>query len=103
MPRFLIFLLLAIFLTTSGQKENRGRILTPGLAVPGSDGKIAKWPETIGMEGIEAAEYIQNSRPDLATVTVIGERDIMTRDMRFDRVRIFVDENGEVIKCPRIG
>lgn len=75
----------------------------PGLAVPGSDGKIAKWPETIGMEGIEAAEYIQNARPDLATVTVMGERDIMTRDMRFDRVRIFVDENGEVIKCPRIG
>ena len=74
-----------------------------GLKLPGSDGKISKWPETVGLDGVEAAEYIQKSRPDMKTVTVMGERDIMTRDMRFDRVRIFVDDEGKVVKAPRIG
>ncbi|GMH98476.1 hypothetical protein TrVE_jg6081 [Triparma verrucosa] len=104
MLNFLVaLLLLALLSSISAQQENRGRVLTPGLKLPGSDGKISKWPETVGLDGVEAAEYIQKSRPDMKIVTVMGERDIMTRDMRFDRVRIFVDDEGKVVKAPRIG
>ena len=70
--------------------------------MPG-EGKIAVWPEVVGMGGIEAAEHIQRSRPELKTVTVLKEGSPVTRDMRFDRVRIFVDENDQVVKSPRVG
>jgi hypothetical protein len=55
------------------------------------------------MDGIAAAEHIQRARPDVKTVTVLKEGSMVTRDMRFDRVRIFVDENEKVVKPPRVG
>jgi hypothetical protein len=70
--------------------------------LPG-DGKTAKWPEVVGMGGIEAAEAIQKSRPDLKIVTVLPEGSPVTRDMRFDRVRVFVDDMDRVSRPPRIG
>ena len=67
------------------------------------DGVIAKWPEVVGLTGENAAEAIQKSRPDLRQVTVIPEGSMVTRDMRFDRVRVFVNDDGKVVTTPRVG
>ncbi|GMI24133.1 hypothetical protein TeGR_g5455 [Tetraparma gracilis] len=85
------------------EEEVGGRILNPGIGMLPGDGKTAKWPEVVGMGGIEAAEAIQKSRPDLKIVTVLPEGSPVTRDMRFDRVRVFVDDMDRVSRPPRIG
>ncbi|GMI20397.1 hypothetical protein TrCOL_g13505 [Triparma columacea] len=87
------------------QNANNGPIHHPGGwngAIPG-DGVVAVWPSTVGLDGVSAAEVIQKSRPDLKIVTVVPEGAMVTRDMRFDRVRVYVDEGGKVVKAPRVG
>ena len=71
-------------------------------AIPG-DGKVAVWPDVVGLDGILAAETIQKSRPDLKIVNVVPLDAMVTRDMRFDRVRVYVDKDGTVAKPPRVG
>ena len=67
------------------------------------DGKTAVWPSLVGQSGEAAAEAIRAERPDLGIVATIPENAMVTRDMRFDRVRIFVNGEGNVIKPPRVG
>lgn len=55
------------------------------------------------MDGEAACDAIRLSRPDLKTVAVIPEGAMVTRDMRFDRVRVFVDDENKVMKPPRVG
>ena len=65
-------------------------------------GGISAPPLTTGMDGEEALLAIKKSRPDL-NAFIIPEGSMMTRDVRDDRVRIFVDKDGMVVGMPRIG
>ena len=60
------------------------------------------WPELVGKTGEEAKEIIQQENPNL-NIQVLPEGSPVTRDLRMDRVRIFVNENGQVTSPPRIG
>ena len=63
-----------------------------------------KWPDKIlkGMDGKEAEREIKNINPTLET-HILPQDTIVTEDYREDRVRIFVDTNGKVVKQPQIG
>mmetsp|Transcript_17139 Transcript_17139/g.35265 ORF Transcript_17139/g.35265 Transcript_17139/m.35265 type:complete len:109 (-) Transcript_17139:107-433(-) len=101
----LILGLLLIATSVLSQQEMRGPIHHPGGwngAIPG-DGVVAVWPEVVGLDGVEAAEVIQKARPDLRIVTVVPHDAMVTRDMRFDRVRVYVDAGGKVVRAPRVG
>ncbi|KAK1694403.1 hypothetical protein QYE76_011100 [Lolium multiflorum] len=63
-------------------------------------GKKTSWPELVGKSIEEAKKTILNDRPDVKTVEVFPVGTGVTKDLRFDRVRIFVDTVAEI---PRIG
>lgn len=69
------------------------------------DRKPQCWPDAKGMHGPEAAEYIQGHprAKSITSVQVLHKSDIMTRDFRLDRVRIFVDDDDVVVFTPCSG
>ena len=46
---------------------------------------------------------ITAARPDLAQVVAVNEGDMMTMDVREDRVRVMVDGAGVVTQPPSVG
>jgi uroporphyrinogen-III decarboxylase len=62
--------------------------------------KKTSWPELVGKSIEEAKKTILSDRPDVKTVEVFPVGTGVTKDLRFDRVRIFVDTVAEI---PRIG
>ena len=56
----------------------------------------------IGMNGEEAKAAIEAIDP-LLSVHIVPEGSMVTSDFRDDRVRIFVDKDGNVAREPRIG
>ncbi|KAK1694393.1 hypothetical protein QYE76_011090 [Lolium multiflorum] len=64
-------------------------------------GKKTSWPELVGKSiDQEAKKTILSDRPDVKTVEVFPVGTGVTKDLRLDRVRIFVDTVAEI---PRIG
>ncbi|KMZ73657.1 putative Proteinase inhibitor [Zostera marina] len=60
------------------------------------------WPNLVGNDGNEAVNQIKNEIPTMKCFTVlIGS--IVTCDFNRDRVRIWVDVEGKVIRTPMIG
>ena len=60
------------------------------------------WPHLVGRTVSEVTKTIKEERPELHVVEV-PQNSMVTMDMRFDRVRIFSDVYGNVVKPPRIG
>jgi hypothetical protein len=60
------------------------------------------WPELRGKNGEEAKAVILSEFPKLK-VHVLDQGAFVTMDMRMDRVRIFVNKEGNVVGTPRIG
>ncbi|KAL4363857.1 hypothetical protein GQ457_04G027470 [Hibiscus cannabinus] len=60
------------------------------------------WPELVGTKGESAKETIHKENSDL-NVLVLKDGSATTRDFRPNRVRVFVDENGLVVRAPTIG
>lgn len=68
------------------------------------------WPELLGKKGKEAKYVIGKERPDIDGVIYVPQDAIVTDDYCCNRVRIYVDCNGEcdygnarVIEVPRVG
>ncbi len=61
------------------------------------------WPELVGKTGEEAKEVILNSGAGVDDVQIIPDGSMVTMDYRQDRVRIFVDANGIVVRAPMVG
>lgn len=64
----------------------------------------AELPNCVGMTGEEAKKAIEEAVPEArGNVYVVGENDILSMDLQFDRVRIFVDSDGIVQMQPFFG
>ncbi|OMO97063.1 Proteinase inhibitor I13, potato inhibitor I [Corchorus capsularis] len=48
-----------------------------------------------------AKATIEKERPDV-NVIVLPEGSSVTRDLRFDRVRVFVNQQNQVVQVPRV-
>ncbi|CAJ2628090.1 inhibitor of trypsin and hageman factor [Trifolium pratense] len=66
-----------------------------------SQGK-SSWPELVGVEGTVAAATIRRENPLVNTI-IVPEGTFVTADFRLDRVRVWVDTYGIVIRVPIIG
>ncbi|MFD3720760.1 serine protease inhibitor [Streptomyces sp. NPDC058674] len=67
------------------------------------DGNMTvEWPELVGRTADEAVAAIRSACPD-AEVPVVAEGCMVTMDFREDRVRVFVDADGRVVRTPRVG
>lgn len=60
------------------------------------------WPELLGMNGEAAANIIMAENQNVKAKTV-AEDSSVTGDFRCERVRVFVNDQGIVIRVPRIG
>ena len=61
------------------------------------------WPELVGTNGEAAATTIQQQNSAVVEVAVMEEGGMCTSDFRLDRVRVRVDEHGNVVSAPNIG
>ncbi len=59
------------------------------------------WSGVVGLSGEEAKAAILKDNSNL-NVIILPEGTPVTRDYRWNRVRIFVDDNGKVVSAPRI-
>lgn len=58
----------------------------------------------MGVSGEECAAMIEIDSPDLAgSISIVGPDMMVTFDVRYDRVRIYVDELGMVYRVPERG
>ncbi|KAK8936293.1 hypothetical protein KSP39_PZI013409 [Platanthera zijinensis] len=60
------------------------------------------WPEAVGLTGEEAKNSI-NEENSLFHLEIVGPDHMVTADFRMDRVRIYVDSDGKVIRTPTVG
>lgn len=65
--------------------------------------KRQEWPEAVGMTGEEAKAIVERENTDATRIEIVPKDAMVTMDYRTDRVRIRVDENGFVVKTPKIG
>lgn len=61
-----------------------------------------EWPEAVGLSGEEAKNIVLQDDSTI-NVQVLDENAPTTRDFRTNRVRIFVNADGVVVKPPRRG
>ncbi|KAL6769443.1 hypothetical protein ACKKBG_A31040 [Auxenochlorella protothecoides x Auxenochlorella symbiontica] len=60
------------------------------------------WPDLVGMDKDEAKAKLERAFPNLKVFTV-GQDRVVTMDYRRDRVRIFHNNEGSVVRVPRLG
>ena len=60
------------------------------------------WPEVVGQTGEEAEQAIKAQFPDITT-QILPEDSMVTMDFNEQRVRIFVNNAGKVVKAPQRG
>lgn len=61
-----------------------------------------RWPNLVGRDAEEAKTIILNERPNLI-VHILPSNMMMTMDYNMNRVRLIVDNERKVVKCPTIG
>lgn len=66
------------------------------------DMKPRQWPQCVGMTGEQAKAIVLKDFPQ-AQVSILPENSPVTMDLRFDRVRIFVNQQGKVVHAPGTG
>lgn len=70
---------------------------------PDSDNGVRNhWPHLLGKPAAEVERAIKLERPELVVVSV-SHNAMVTMDMRLDRVRLFSDGSGNVVRSPRVG
>ncbi|KAI3668057.1 hypothetical protein L6452_43132 [Arctium lappa] len=60
------------------------------------------WPELVGKKGEAAATKIEKENPHVDAIVLLDGTPT-TRDFRCDRVWVWVDSHGTVLRSPRIG
>ena len=69
----------------------------------GKKKKKTAWPELVGKNGQDSIATIQADNSDVSNVHVVAEGAMVTMDVRMDRVRVFVNAEGNIVKNPSIG
>ena len=60
------------------------------------------WPEFVGMNGEKVKKQLEATVPGME-IFVIPEGSVVTFDLLLNRIRIFVDRNGNVARPPCVG
>ncbi|KAG0582208.1 hypothetical protein KC19_3G042600 [Ceratodon purpureus] len=61
-----------------------------------------RWPDLVGRDAEEAKTIILNERPNL-NVQILSSDMMMTMDYNTNRVRLIVNDERKIVKCPTIG
>jgi hypothetical protein len=82
-------------------KQNQS---TVGSSSSSSSTELSEWPQLVGTTGEDAKQELE-SMYGVGTynIVILHENDPTTRDIRWDRIRIFTDDDGIVVEVPKIG
>jgi hypothetical protein len=84
--------------------QSLARIVRMPMRGGAESNREGPWPECMGLSGEECRTLIQATASDLrGNVFIMPENSMYTMDFRTDRVRIFVDGDGIVVKSPHRG
>jgi hypothetical protein len=64
--------------------------------------ELSKWSHLVGKDGNEVLNTIKEEHPDFQVI-IVKDGMMVTQDYRLDRIRIWVDGNGMVLRAPRAG
>ena len=67
-----------------------------------NDGRT-RWPELVGMPGEDAKAMLQGCYGDQYNIVLIAYGQVITMEMRPGRVKLMLDENGNVLTTPYEG
>ena len=68
------------------------------------ESRPTQWPELVGMTGDEAKDQLELlCGEETYVIYILHENSPTTRDYRFDRIRIFTNDEGIVTTVPHIG
>ncbi|ESR34816.1 hypothetical protein CICLE_v10006211mg [Citrus x clementina] len=81
-----------------GVVEDGPNLVTSAFDCP----RKSSWPELVGKNGKVAAAIIEKENPCVHAIVLL-EGTPVTKDYRIDRVRVWVNKKGKVIRVPRIG
>ena len=81
-----------------GVVEDGPNLVTSAFDCP----RKSSWPELVGKNGEVAAAIIEKENPFVHAIVLL-EGTPVTKDYRIDRVRVWVNKKGKVIRVPRIG
>ena len=98
---FVLALLLASVVAFDPKKSEGGEA-AKSCDEPAMPTSKEEWPELTGKTGEEAKAAILKDDSKLQ-VDVLPEGSMVTMDYRLDRVRIFVSDDGKVVRSPRKG
>lgn len=81
------------------------KMVVGDIGLDGSEYQPGKteWPEVVGLASEEAENKIKREAAAGTKIHVVPSNSFVTTDFRMDRVRIFIDSSGKVVKPPRIG
>ena len=105
----IILLLLLVIMSALKTLESEGSTSSAmsasegTLKSEGSTSSAERWGHLVGKKGSEAQEYIKKERPDLQNVVIVSSNMPVTMDFSKDRVRVFVDDSGNVVRTPIVG
>ncbi|UJR08447.1 hypothetical protein I4U23_012717 [Adineta vaga] len=68
----------------------------------GSYYRVREWPSLVGIKGEDAKKIIKKET-GLKDVIIVTDRSKISKDIRYDRVCIYVDQNGTVADVPSTG
>jgi hypothetical protein len=87
----------------NNNQTNNTSVVT-GKTSPPSVPTNMEWPQLVGETGEEAKQVLETMYGvDAFDIYILHENDPVTKDYRFDRIRLFTDDDGIVVQSPRIG
>lgn len=62
-----------------------------------------RWPELLGLPAEMAMPIIRFQNPGIVALPIVNPGEAVTTDWRLDRVRLYVDDEGNLITYPMAG
>lgn len=93
-----VLVLLAFFLVAAIRGESLARPMSKEEAPD-----THHWKEFVGEKAEDVVKRIQAENPKLRTVVAIPAGAMVTADHRMDRVRVYHDAKGSVVRPPKLG
>jgi hypothetical protein len=90
--------------TLGDDKKNSNGGTEATTTQPPNKFEILEWPELMGMPAEQAKLWLQKQYgEDTYDIIIVPQNSPVTKDLRLDRIRLFVDDDGVIVEIPRTG
>jgi hypothetical protein len=88
--------------TTTLEDDGNGTDVT--TTQPPYKYELFEWPELVGMPAKQAKHWLQEQYgEDAYDIIILDQNSPVTKDLRLNRIRLFVNDDGVIVEIPRTG